>query len=192
MRSGFVLATAILASTVFGGSLEAAIIGSQGFNVTSLTPDTGSISQSITLNILSSNSSQGGDFTGLATGTAWGTYTLGAANSSGSNVVITSPGFGTFTGTISADTVLASGLFRNLTASGNFVPGTDAIYGGDTAQVAANLSITLTKSSSNSVISATVVLDTFRQVQNIPEPSSVVLVGLGVLGMAFQLRRRHS
>lgn len=181
------LALAAVAALFAGSSAQAStVIGSQGFNVT-LSPDTGAITQAIDFNDLTTNGSQSGGFDS-ALDTPWGSFSLDAKPSNGQAIMISDAAFGTFSGTIISDTSTANGLFRNILASGTFTPGTD--FAPDTDAAPAGFSITLTKSSSTSVISATVVLDTQNPPQNVPEPSSLVLAGLGVLALAYKVRRR--
>ena len=198
MLRRFLLAVAALAAARLETSLDAGVIGSQGFSVGFVVPDSGSLDQALALSSVTSNSNQSGDFSGLSVGTLWGDLNLGAFTTAGSTISLTSLDFGTFTGTIVGDTgefSVGVGFSRALSATGTWTPGSNAIFGGDTSTMNnSNLSITLTKSSAGSTIGAAIVLDTSTSTTHIgstPEPSSLVLAGIGVCGLAYRVYRRR-
>ncbi len=171
-------------------SAHAAFIGSQEFDLT-FTPPTGDLGVAFTLSSVESATNSTGDFTGLPQGTIWGNFSLNAFNATGMNLVITNPDFGTFSGTVMGDTgevFLNPSFFRNLSVTGTFTPGSNAIYGGDSDTVSADLSITITRANEASAIGGGLTLVTSES--TVPEPSSIALLGLAAIGGLVYRKRR--
>jgi hypothetical protein len=131
-----------------------------------------------------------GDFLGIGSVTMWsGPLLLAPFDSTGQVISLTDPSWGKFQGIITEDTGevvqnTRGGAFRAVQASGLFTPGTNAFYNSETEVMNAYMSLTFTKTSQTSVIGGGWVLET--QHPHLPEPSTVILAGLGALGVAFR------
>ncbi|RPI87697.1 MAG: PEP-CTERM sorting domain-containing protein [Planctomycetaceae bacterium] len=189
---GLVVAVAIAMSSGIQAKADS-VDGSQGFSVGTLVPNAGSLNQSIAFSGVTTTASQLGEFdlTNTPVGTSWGSFTIDAFNNAvGDALNVSSAGFGVFTGTITADTGSAPAgplFFRSIVATGTFTPGTNYPVNQQAPGIAV-FSVAITKFGVAGLFSATAELQN-RSV--VPEPSSLVLAGLGVLGVAYQIRRRR-
>jgi len=130
-----------------------------------------------------------GDFSGIGAVTMWsGPLALSPFDSTGQLINLTDSSWGTFLGRVTDDTgevPQGRGFYRVIQASGTFTPGANLFYNGETDAMNAYMSLTFTKTSRKSVIGGGWVMET-QPMSHTPEPSTVVLAGLGVLGVAFR------
>lgn len=186
-----------------GIASAASIIGTIGFNIegnavgspTSITPG-------ITFNNVRTNSSGTQDWSSFTSSfypgglLATNSLTVNVFDSSGSTMSFSDVGFGSFSGTVVADTIsnFATPLLtlstRWLTVSGTFTPGATLIGQGYTNQVSATLSIFYSGYTSGPLSSGarsgSVVMST------VPEPGTMAILAIGSASLIGLVRRRKS
>jgi len=147
------------------------------------------LSNSLSVSNFMTGSMESGDFVGIGSITMWsGPMILNAFDSTGQVINLTDPSWGTFLGTITYDTGAVPqgpGFFRAVQMSGTFTPGSNSFYNSETDVMSASLGLTFIKTTRNSVIGGGWVMET-QPMSHTPEPSTVVLAGLGILGVAFR------
>lgn len=98
------------------------INGSIDFIINQKSP-VGSISDAIMFADLESGTGSGG-FATFESGVPWGNFTINAHDSSSQPLLITTEGFGTFSGAVTIDQLIPVGgsIFRNILVEGIFLP----------------------------------------------------------------------
>lgn len=158
------------------------------------TPGTGSLNQSITFSSLFSNTSRGGFFTNLPTGTAWGNFSLSTAPSTGSAISVANADFGTFSGIVTSDTTefpQFNSFFRLVTIAGTWTPGSNSLFNGFTSNHRADLTIAFNRGNTyNPALNGSITFQSYGAAA-VPEPSTFAFAGTALVGLIW-LRRRRS
>ena len=161
------------------------INGSIDFNINQKSP-VGSISDAIMFADLESGTGSGG-FATFESGVPWGNFTINAHDSSSQPLLITTEGFGTFSGAVTSDQLnpVGGSIFRNILVEGIFSPGNHSFFDTFSGTYAASISLPL--SSTGDAIAGSSMA--FSVYQAVPEPSGVVAIA--ALAMFFGGRRLY-
>ena len=157
-----------------------------------VTPDTGSLNQPITF--VSMKTMVGTGFFAGFPETSWEPFSLPAGPAEGQSVSLSTPDFGTFTGTIVDDKGeldVTTGYFRNIIINGGWVPGNLSVFNGFRDPVQSRFFITLKRDASTGMV---IVPTSIFQAKGIPVPEPALGFGvplaLTVAGLVYRRRQR--